>query len=397
MFVGLSSYAVAGYARSPMRACALPVPAAHGACANLAAGTFAARRAKQPQATPLSVERKQARDGYRVEPLSASALSVLIVSASDKSADGIRPALLQLAGKITRRSSLINAEQIRSAGLRDDKKAFFQWMSRSISTSNEARKSYVGVMADATGMDGAIEALTPAIGANPEWADDYWSAVVSRPKSLANAARLRMAVTGAPWSQKTISVADKRLVQELVNNYQFDEARTLATKLSAPPEPAAGRSNRLVNGRYSRQPVFVPFDWELATSGNLGASIEDKKQRLLISAIGGAQGLAARQLVGLLPGNYDLRWTLSESGEGGALPLRIRLFCAERDAEGASSSVIPLTVGKRQVPVKIADSGCRWYWLTVDVSLPDDSAGIDLYLQNVSLVPATGAAGGSLS
>ncbi|WP_162290830.1 hypothetical protein [Sphingopyxis witflariensis] len=386
--VALSSYVVAYEVRSPERACAIQVPPSSGACANLAAATYAARRQKNAKAFVLKLERAMALQGYRAEPLSANALSTLIAPFREKMSGKDRQALLELAGKVTRRNSLINAELIESAGYRDDKQAFFQWLSRSMLTNNEARKSYVGVIAQATSMPGAVEALTPVIGAAPKWAPDYWRAVVLHPQSLGNAAKLRLALVKRPWRQTTIDAMDERLVLGLVQYGQLDEAFALADSLAPLTWRARGQTNRLINGRFADQPHFPPLDWELAAMGNLGATIEPARKRLLISAIGGAQGMAARQLVRLSPGDYTLNWVLSSNADNS---LRFRIFCAEADGASLPPVIVPAAAGKKQAPVRIAGDGCNWRWVSLDIFLPDDAAGIDVYLSDLSLAP-TGSA-----
>ena len=181
---------------------------------------------------------------------------------------------------MTRRNSLINAESIELAGRSDDKQAFFRWLSRSILTNDVARKSYVAVIAQATSMPGAVEGLTPVIGAAPNWAPDYWRAVVQYPQSLGNAAKLRTALVQRPWRQTTIQAMDERLVLGLVQYGQFDEAFGLAEALAPPKWRDRGQSSRLINGRFGAQPHFAPLDWELAAMGNLGATIEPARKRL---------------------------------------------------------------------------------------------------------------------
>src|SRR5690606_39015716 len=150
-------------------------------------------------------------------------------------------------------------------------------------------------MAEATAKDGAVDALTPIIGPVPRWSDSYWQQVIQRPASLLNAAKLRTAVAQAPWRQTTVSRWDRDLETGLTNRGHFDAAEALYKGLGLAGD---GRSINLVSdGGFARQPQLPPFDWQLAVSGTLGASIDDKDKSLLVSAIGGARGFAARQLL----------------------------------------------------------------------------------------------------
>lgn len=380
-----SSLVISNQLRSPATACSMGVPPSRAACANLAAGRYAARKAKNPRAEVQPIERQLARDGYRAEPLSAAALSVLI---SLTPSNNGRQLLLDLSGKITRRNSLIASEAINAAATRGDQVAFFRWVSRLILTNNEARKTYIDVMAQATAANGSVEALTPVIGDGPAWEKDYWLAVAGMPKSLPNAAKLRIAVARKPWSRTSIEPMDERFVFELANANLFDEALQVANVLAPVKRKDSQTRSMISNGNFRRQPLFAPLDWQLTAQGTLGSSIDDKKHNMLISAIGGAQGTAARQLVRLQPGAYRFAWSLSNSGSEMAKPAVARIACAEPDFAGGDAEV-PLVSGKRQAPIYIASSPCRWYWLAIDISLPDDAAGMDLYLSDVSLTPST--------
>jgi hypothetical protein len=243
-------------------------------------------------------------------------------------------------------------------------------------------------MADATAKRAAVAALTPVIGPAPSWSETYWQQVIQRPASLLNAAKLRVAVAQAPWRQTAISRSDRYLSIGLTNRGQFEAAHALYTGLGLARK---SRSETLLsNGDFEQQPQLPPFDWQLAVSGTLGASIDEKDKSLLVSAIGGARGFAARQLVSLSPGNYRLSWSLSASMPIDPATLLARVTCAEPGAKSAKAQPISLVVGKHAVTFALPESACRWYWFSIDVALPDDSAGVDAYFRNISLAPAGG-------
>ncbi|WP_139375846.1 hypothetical protein [Sphingopyxis flava] len=347
--------------------------------------TYGVRTLKDPQAAPSNAELDLARAAYRAEPLSSTALSLIVATMPEGET---RQSLLTQVGDLTRRNSLLNEEQITAAALRGDDRAFFHWLSRSVLTNNDLRVAYVSAMAEATAREGAVAALTPVIGSAPSWSESYWHQVVQRPASLLNAAKLRIAVAKQPWRQTNVSRWDRALSIELTNRGHFDAARALYEGLDLARETRSG--NLLSDGGFGRQPELPPFDWQLAVSGTLGASIDDRSKSLLVSAISGARGFAARQLVSLPPGNYRLGWSLSASMPITPSPLRARVSCAESGERAAPIQPISLTAGQHAKSFIIPESVCRWYWLSIDVVLPDDSAGIDAYFRNISLAQTTG-------
>ena len=351
---------------------------------NLAAMTFAARNARKSGSIANPVEAAMARKGYRAEPLSSTALSLIITTLG---AGEARNEILKLSGKISRRNGILNEELIKLAADQGDDAAFFQWLSRSVLTNDELRAGYVGAMAEATAREGAVEALAPVVGSNPRWADYYWRQILRHPASFLNAARLRLAIAAAPWRRTELTETDQLLVWRLVGRSQFEAAYKLVAGLGG-----ASKKNRdiLANNEFARQPRLAPFDWQLAVSGTLGSTIDEKQKVLTVSAIGGARGYAARQLVRLSPGTYRLGWDLSSSVPLPPSSLSARLYCAERGVKSVTPPLIPLRVGRAGVRVSILDGACHWHWLSVDIALPDGSSGLDANFRRISLLPDTG-------
>lgn len=389
--VGLWSFAVGNEVRSPAISMAVPLHSYSTGTAGggVALSLYSARLVQDPAAKVGSAERKLSWQAYRADPLAVSSLAIMALSMGDQAEQARRRSLLELTGKLSRRSNLINYELIKDAGLRNDDRAFFAWLSRSVLTNNEARTGYLTIMAEATARDGAVAALAPVIGPQPSWAETYWRAVLGKPASLANAARLRIAVARPPWKQTDITEADKQLVQQLVRGREFELAQQLAAALPRSGASRAGAANLLGTENLARQPELPPFDWQLAVQGNLGASIDDAGQSLAISAIAGARGAAARRLLPLMPGDYVLGWTLSSNGEIAPNALTAWIECGERN-DDANPPPVALTVGSGKAGFAIADNACRWHWLSVQVDMPDDAAGIDARLSDISLV-RTGA------
>ncbi len=381
---GVSSYVIANEVKAPAAAHAIGFPPAGTVKANFAALSYAVRKSREPGALVNEVESASAREAYASEPLSSAALGLIIPALR---VEERRNEVLALAGKLSRRNAMINEEQIKLAAARGDDAEFFRWLSRSVLTNNELRARYVGAMAEATAREGAVAALAPVVGTNPAWANYYWRQVLLRPASLPNAARLRRAIVAAPWRQTGIQETDQALVLALVNRSHFEAARDLAAGLRDAPSRQA--PDILVNGDFARQPLLAPFDWQLAVSGTLGATIDEKQKLLTVSAIGGARGYAARQLVQLSPGHYRLMWALSSSAPIAPSALSARIYCAERGAPSDTPVSLPLTSGDGVASVNIPDGVCRWHWFSVSVNLPDGSPGVDAYFRKIFLVPAT--------
>ncbi|WP_152998586.1 hypothetical protein [Sphingopyxis sp. H115] len=382
---GLWSYAIASEARAPAKSLAVPTPFDGVARAELAFRSFAARTARDPAARIDPTERALALQGYRAEPLSPAALGIVAMAMTDPKDAARRQSLLENASLLSRRSVLVSNEMIKLAAARNDDTAFFTWLSRLMLTGVEARRVYGAAMAEATAKPGAVAALTPILGAKPRWADYYWTLVVGRPNSWVNAASLRGAVARPPYRQTAVSLTDQTLLARLVRVGKFAEAHALARDLGLRGSQGGAL---LQNGDFAAAPLLAPFDWELSAEGNLGASIDAKNKQMTVSAIGGASGAAARQILRLAPGNYKLSWAISSATpfEPGTIAAGLR--CADPRVQVASPAPIPLTAGQSDADWTVPASDCQWYWFSIDARVPDGGVGLDAYLDRVSLAGA---------
>ncbi|MFD2987030.1 hypothetical protein [Sphingopyxis terrae] len=382
--VALSSAVIANQVKNPGTAVALGIGPSALARGNLAFATYAARQKTDRTTAITAEERELALQAFRREPLSSAALGMIIASMPEQDAQR-RSALLDVGARMTRRSSMITSASIEAAARTHNEPAFFQWLSRAILTSPGLRTAYVTAMAQATARPGAEQTLAPVIGQGPSWADTYWNAVVAVPDSLENAAKLRILVAGAPWRQQAVMDSDRVLAIRLVGNGHFDAARNLALALGGKEAaPARGGGDLLMNGNFNHAPTLPPIDWQLSSLGNLGASIDATQKSLVISAIGGARGYAARQLIHLEPGRYRLSWNLAANG---ALPqnaLIARLQCLE-DVSSPDNRSIPLTTGQNAADLSLASATCRWFWMGIGVDVPDGGAGFDAQFKRIIL------------
>lgn len=384
-FAGVWSYAIGNEGRAPAKSLIVSTPFDGTARAGLAFQSFAARTVRDPAARVDPRERALALQAYRDEPLSLPALSVLAMAMTDTKETERRQSLLESASQLSRRNVLVSNELMKSAAARNDDRVFFTWLSRLMLTGVEARRVYGAAMAEATAKPGAVAALTPILGAKPRWADYYWTLVAGRPNSWVNAASLRGAVARPPYRQTDVTRTDQTLLARLVQVGKFAEAQQLASDLGLRRSHAG---SMLYNGDFAATPLLAPFDWQLSALGNLGASIDNNDKRMTVSAISGASGAAAKQLLRLEPGSYRLSWSLSSETpfEPGAIVAQLR--CADPRVQVAPPPAVPLTSGKREAGWTVAESGCQWYWFSIDATVPDGGAGLDVYLDQVSLVGA---------
>ena len=170
--VGAQSFAIMSQERAPARALMLGLPFDGAAKAALANTMQAARVAKNPRSTPSKAEVALARQAFASEPLATSSLPILVQAASAAGKDAQARQLLQRAGQLTRRNNLLNAMLIDDATKLDDPSRAVVLLGRAMTVNYKVRDLYVGRMAAATVSPGALEALPPLLGENPDWSDE---------------------------------------------------------------------------------------------------------------------------------------------------------------------------------------------------------------------------------
>ncbi|MBK6414352.1 hypothetical protein [Sphingopyxis sp.] len=254
-------------------------------------------------------------------------------------------------------------------------------------TDETVRNVYIAAMAEATAQDRSVAALVPIVGPAPAWSDYYWSAVLARPRSLVNAAKIRIAIARGSWPKKDMTSADRQLVENLVAIREFEMAQGLARPLKRGKSGSRASSAILSGDVFTDAPVFAPFDWQLSSEGNLGASIDKANKQIVVSAIPGASGFAARQLVRLNSGNHALSWTMSSEQAIAKNALAVSLQCAEEGAQEKAASVV-LAPGKNREIVSVPPSACGWYWVSIDVTVPDGAVGLDAQIGDLALSQA---------
>lgn len=376
------SFSIVNQKRAPARSLMLGLPfdgTAKGSLANL---MQAARVAKDPRSMPTKAEIALARQAFASEPLAASSLPILIQEAGAAGKGGQARQLLQRAGQLTRRNNLLNAMLIDDATKLNDPSRAVVLLGRAMTVNYKVRDLYVGRMAAATVSRGALEALPPLLGQNPDWSKEYWTTVVGNRALIPNGAKIRLRIVGAPWNLKKPDEIDFQLIRELAN---LDPAMAfrLSQALGA-PKPATGEI--LANPDFRREPRFVPLDWELLQSGDIGADIEPAAGRLVLSSLPAASGVAARQLVHVAgAGRYRVQWKLSGLPAGGDASLKFRLACADRSRPAAPIAPAILTQGAGSAAIDVRNVTCDWYWATLELDTSNSAAGVDVEVRQLSL------------
>lgn len=387
--VAAQSFVIANQRRAPARSVALGLPPQGAAMAALSRQLQGARLAKSPKSFPAPRELRLARAAFAADPLTVSALPVVIQSLEGQGKVGQSRQLLALAGRLTRRDNLVNAMLIDDAMTKQNPERAVRLLGQAMAVSYEVRDLYVARMAAATVSPGALQALPPILGRRPKWGEDYWLAVLANPAAIPPAGEVRQRIAGAPWKLNKASDTDLRLIFQLASRGYPASAFELAHALGLRRPPAG---ELLTNGGFDRQPRFVPVDWELLQTGDIGADIETKAGALVLSSLPDASGIAARQIVHIpSAGGYRVQWNMTGLADRKDAIVKFRLSCAERGKGGTQIAPATLGEGEGSASIMVPASACAWYWATIELDTTLGDTGVDIAIRRLSLQRAAGA------
>ena len=390
-WVATASFVIVNQTRAPQRSLVMGVAPQHYAEASMARALYKAHLIRDAKAMPGKPERQLASQAFAVEPLAAMAFPVLVQGIAAEGKRQQAEKLLALTGQLTRRDSLLNALQIDAEVRRNRPDQLVKLFGRAMAVNLDVRSFYMERMAAATANPAAVDGLAPILGGGPSWERAYWDAVLNRPEILPEAGRLRQRLAGPPWNRRTPNDVDTDIVAQLAvgrsPQIAYDLARALGLR-----KPTG--DNLLLNGGFDQKQQFVPFDWEVIQSGEVGANIDATKGEMLVSGLASTDGILFRQLVNIgSAGQYRLSWAMTGLSRSPGAVLRFRMTCAEAEGFGHTAAVVGLAEGKALSNVEVDPSACRWHWAQVELDTMQSDSGVDASFQHLDLRRVAGGTG----
>ena len=312
-----------------------------------------------------------AREAYLREPLAIDRLT--------KRDDDKALALLEGARALSRRSTGVSILLLDRYGRDGRDREGMAVLDELLRRRSNAHGDLIAGLAANVGRDQLLPDYRRLLSSSPPWADSFWRQLAQSPPGLVNAAALRVAY--ARDGGTVDPEIDALLITALADLGRFDDAARVAALTGARSATADSRE-RVANGDFGAVSTAPVFDWTTVSSGDYGAEIDPEARTLVMSAISGARGEFARQLVRLPAGQAVLSVAASADTRSDTLErTTVELECPEQDR-------MLLT---RRLPVRSArfqTEGCRWAWLRLRVAIPEGEQGIDAAIDRVSLSAA---------
>lgn len=316
-----------------------------------------------------------AREAFLKEPLASGPPRIIALErASSKGAgeDGAR-ALMRLIPAISKRetsATLWLSDDY--AKLKDDEQALY-FLDLTLRASSRSKELLLPRMVDITNREDAIAPLARALDREPPWLTDFWGEAVKQVPRAKGVAQLRE-ISEPPESAR--AEIDRQLLNNLVQQGAYSEAAGLTAFLDGSKVSASFTS------RFDTFPNFPPFDWELISEGGFGAFIDGENKTLLMSAMSGERGIAARRMLPLERGRYTLTLKDVEHSSDSVI-LRAQTRCPDDSAQ----VVHELTRSGEDLLAEwqVAGVPCDYYWLELIIDVPTGGEPVDVRIGSLSL------------
>ncbi len=323
---------------------------------------------------------KLAKKGFLLEPTAASAVRMVAFDLASQGDQERARALMRMVLTISKRDRIANFWLVDDYGKLDDIDNALKYYDITLRTSQSAAELLLPTMVTALQNDAFVEPFAKLLVGRPPWAENFWQKLVNSRESITNAADLRLRL-----QKRDISIpmqSEQRLIAQLVRYGHLEEAQMVYGALTTAKKTAG---QLVSNADFNDAGGLPPFDWQLNSEGEYGASISPEDGQLLVSAVPGASGVAARQLVTLEPGTYQLSAKI-DSGKLDTTRLDAKLRCAT--SPPANNLVATISLSKTGVEQKflIPSADCRYYWVDLDIKIPKEGDFDDVILDSFMIV-----------
>ena len=318
---------------------------------------------------------RMARLALRADPRNADALLVIayaIVGVGDlKTA---REIFTHIATQ-TKRDRKANAWLAQYYLRNEEIETSLYYLDLVLRSGQDTRDQVIPVIVDALQREAILPAVQRLLEDDPPWAPRFWQIATQNSASLPKVGSLRRSV-----GVKNTAVAyedDERLVSQLVARGEIEEARRVVAYLTS-----EGEGESVLNDAGFDSPArYAPIGWRLASEGDYGATIYPEDSVMVVSALPGAFGVAASQLIRLKPGTYALE-LMAESEVPDGLKMTAWVRC---DGQQRPNSRIVLEPKKRRVVGNVAGD-CPDAWLEIQVQAASDADPEEIVLERIMLV-----------
>ncbi len=334
------------------------------------------------------VANELASDAIRRDPLQPVALRILAqgLDSQTPASQERAAALMSEAQRLSRRDTLTQLWFIQRNGARGKGAAMMQHFDIALRASISARPNLFPFLVTASTDPTVRVVLIRTLSARPGWEKAFATYAVREGRDLGLAAELAPRLLDARQPDDRVLYQD--LLNRLVQAGRYDVAWNVYQATGAMPKDSRAP---LRGGNFEGPDAFPPFDWWFSEEPDLFASREHASGGgllLRVAASDDQSGEAARQLVRLAPGIYQLSARMGDLPNDPAEWPTLRIRCAPDDQlrlvsirpSGAGTAARQVN-GRFEVPDK-----CHFQWLTIDLAGDGPPQEIAAWVDDIAIV-----------
>jgi hypothetical protein len=322
-----------------------------------------------------------ARQSFRAEPLSGSAIKLLALQAGNEGKGDAAFKTMKLLGQLTKRDALTNIWLAQKYGDKQEIDQILHYYDITIRTSDRQAAYLLGLMVSALQDDRFIEPISVTLASNPSWSSEFWRLAIQNQDAIKNAAILRLKLSELDSGVGADAANDRLLLYQLGRMREFGMAWDLRSILARAP---AKSGNQLLNGNFSKAVDLLPFDWRIYSDGTILVDLVPDSGALILNATSAGQHLAAEQLVKLSPGKYRASMKAASYYDGETMP-SIELRCATRKSITLGNFSLPKGKAATSHIIEVPENDCQFYWVRVYLIADRANFNDDVILENLSL------------
>jgi tetratricopeptide (TPR) repeat protein len=330
-------------------------------------------------------------DALRRDPTVVPAWSLLGTVAIARNQPARAAAMFRFSSRLSHRDLATQLWLIEERVQANDIPGALAHYDTALRASDDAYPVLFPILVAATANDGIVPPLARLLNTGPPWRRAFIERLVAGPPpDPERFVRLTGMIAGSLSAEEKNVVA--MALPGLVERRQYRPALALYGQLAAAPRGAP----LLRNGGFDQDVRYPPLDWQLTEGTEFGARQEafgESGRRLQIFGASGTGGTAARQLLLLPPGAYEI--SVQTGAESDVRPARLNWTIQCGDAEGTPllRQDLPVRAAPGRFGVRFHVPGgpaCVGQWLAFNLVADFDQGGAAAWIDAVTLRPLAG-------
>jgi hypothetical protein len=328
----------------------------------------------------LAAIEQLARDALRRDPTVVMAWRMLGLAAVARNQPARAARMFHFAGALSKRDLPTQLYLIEERVQQDDIVGALRQYDATLRTGGASHDLLLPILVGAIGSEGIVRPLAGLLNSMPPWRRAFMERLAAGAPDPNGLVQLIQLIHGSASPDEKVQISTA--MQAMINRRQYEPAMRVYRLLAA----ADARGTPLVrNGRFDRPNPYPPLDWQLLSGVDVGAE-QLQGGRLRIHAASGSGGLAARQLLLLAPGSYEISADAGAADDSRAARVAWTVQCTNDQGLKLLEQDLPALSGRIRARASFSvPAGCSGQWLQLNIRPDFDPGGVAAWIDSVAL------------